>query len=133
MPDNLQQACKGVAFPLSVNPATGKFEMISGALAVRQSVCMILKTAKSERFVRPDYGSGIMGYTFMDVSATMLNLLSKELAGDIVRNEPRVDNVEVSFSRTDKEGCLLVNVSYTMKENNMIDNVVFPFDINREI
>ena len=74
-----------------------------------------------------------MGYTFMDVSATMLNLLSKELAGDIVRNEPRVDNVEVSFSRTDKEGCLLVNVSYTVKENNMIDNVEFPFDIDREI
>lgn len=129
---DLSDSGKGMEFPPKINPATGRFEMVSDTQAVRQSIYMILNTAKSERFVRPAYGSGILGYTFMETSATMLNLMSKELAGDITRNEPRVKNVDVSFSSSDREGGLLVYIDYTLRENDKADTVVFPFDINQE-
>ncbi len=132
MQQDLSGSCRGIKFPPKINPATGRFEMAFDTDAVRQSIYMILNTAKSERFVRPVYGSGILGYTFMETSATMLNFMSKELAGDIMRNEPRVKNVDVSFSSSDSEGGLLVYIDYTLRENDKADTVVFPFDINQE-
>ena len=35
-------------FPIDINPATGRFETVSGRERIRQSVMLILKTEKGE-------------------------------------------------------------------------------------
>ena len=45
------------------------------------------------------------------------------------------ENVKFLYRKTLEEATqeqIFQAVSYTVKENNMIDNVVFPFDIDRE-
>lgn len=118
---------RGMKFPPSVNMATGRFETVSDAQSVKESIYLILMTQKSERMARPNFGASIMNYTFMDTSVTMLNVMARELASDITQMEPRIDDVNVEVSPTEKEGCLIVNIGYTIRTTNVRDNMVFPF------
>ena len=118
---------RGMKFPPQINPATGRFVTSSGAESVKESIYLILMTAKTERILHPKFGSRIMNYTFMDTSLTMLNIMSRELTEDIINNEPRVDNVNIEIDARSKEGCLIISLQYRIIESNINDNLVFPF------
>jgi hypothetical protein len=123
---------KGMKFPPQIDEATGRFKVSSGAENIKESVYLILMTQKTERWIRPEYGSNIMNYTFLDTNSTMLNLMAMEITDDIILNEPRVKNVEVNIDALSKEGYLLVHIDYTIREDNTKDNIVFPFYLNIE-
>lgn len=118
---------RGMKFPPQINPATGRFVTVEGNESVKQSIYMIMMTQKTERFIRPEYGSNLMNYTFIDTGLTMLNIISREITKDIVNNEPRVDDVDVNIDAHSKSGCLIINIQYRVKETNTYDNMVFPF------
>lgn len=121
----------GMKFPPGVNPATGRFEMVSGAEGVKQSVYLILMTQKKERFIHPDFGSELMKFTFMDNQQAIFQLMAADLERDIRRGEPRVDNVKVSVESQSEEGVLNILVNYRVRETNQSDNIVFPFYLKK--
>ena len=118
---------RGMKFPPQINPATGRFETSSEGQSIKESIYLILMTQKTERFVRPDYGASLMRYTFMDTGVTALSMMSRELADDIRKQEPRIDYINVDIDSTSKQGCLLVNIQYRIIATNTKDNLVFPF------
>ncbi|MBO5278892.1 MAG: GPW/gp25 family protein [Lachnospiraceae bacterium] len=120
----------GMKFPPQVNPATGRFMVSTDRISVKESVYLILMTQKTERWVRPDFGSRLMSYTFMDTSATMLNIVAREITEDILSKEPRVADVMVDIDPNVKNGCLIVNIDYRIIADNTRDNLVFPFYLN---
>ena len=95
--------------------------------SVKESVYIILMTQKSERWIRPEFGSSLMNYTFMDTSTTMLNMMAREIARDLVSQEPRLADVNVRIDATSKQGCLIIYIDYLIRETNVRDNLVFPF------
>ena len=120
----------GMRFPPKVDPGTGRFALSSGPQNVKESVYIILMTAQGERWLDPTFGSSIMSYTFMDTSLTMLNLMSNDLRTLLMEQEPRITDVVVDIDPEVKEGCMLVNVEYTVVNTNTRDNLVFPFYLN---
>lgn len=122
----------GMKFPPQINPTTGRFTCVSGRESIKESVYLILMTQKTERFMRPEFGSSVMGYVFAQTDATMLNLIAHEIAGDIMRNEPRVEQVNVNMDQDSKPGCLFINVDYTVRGENVRENMVFPFYLGEE-
>lgn len=120
----------GMKFPPKINPATGRFEVVSGAASVKESVYLILMTQKTERWIRPEFGSSLMNYTFMNTNTTVLNMMAREIAGDLMRQEPRISDVEVKIDAKSKPGCLIIYIGYRIRETNVIDNLVFPFYLN---
>lgn len=120
----------GMKFPPQIDPGTGRFALSSGAQNVKESVYIILMTNRGERWLDPDFGSEIMRYTFMDTSLTMLNLLSSDLRTLLMEQEPRISDVTVDIDPEVKDGCMLVNVAYTVADTNTRDNLVFPFYLN---
>lgn len=124
---------QGMKFPPTINKATGRFEITSGRQNVRESIHMILLTQKTERFMRPDFGTGIMKYTFLDTSPSMLTLLERELRSDIESNEPRIKDVDIEFDTETKAGVLFVNINYTVRNENVRENIVFPFYLNADM
>lgn len=118
---------KGMKFPPQIDPATGRFEMAGYEDSVRQSIYLILMTQRSERIARPNFGSNIQSYTFMDVNATMLTLMNRELSMAILENEPRVSDVKISTEPQLQAGRLIINVVYTVAGSNSRQNLVFPF------
>jgi phage baseplate assembly protein W len=123
---------RGMKFPPQIDEATGRFKTSTGAERIKESIYLILMTQKTERWIRPEYGSNIMNYTFLDTNSTMLNLMSMEITRDLTMNEPRIKNVEVGIDAASKEGYLLVSIDYTIREDNTRDNLVFPFYLNLE-
>ena len=123
---------KGMKFPPQINPTTGRFVCVSGKESVRESVYLILMTQKTERKMRLDYGCNAAGYVFNSVDSTTLNLMSRELERDILKNEPRIENVSIKMDTTSKEGCLYINVDYQLRNGNVSENMVFPFYLGEE-
>lgn len=117
----------GMKFPPQINKSTGRFELSSGNQSVKESVYIILMTQKSERWIRPSFGSEIMSYTFTDVGATMLNIMQRDIADDIRKNEPRISDIEINMDATSRPGYLLIDIDYTVTATNTRDNLVFPF------
>ncbi len=122
----------GMKFPLQVNPATGRFDVSVGTQSVKESVYLILMTQKTERMARPSFGSTIVEYTFMDMTDTMMTMMSKDIREDILTQEPRIVDVDIDIVLRADKGCLLVNISYTLAEGNRKDNMVFPFYLDTE-
>ncbi len=118
---------KGIKFPLQINQATGRFVIAEKEESVKESVYIILMTQKEERFTRPDFGSNILSYTFMDTSVTRINMMARELEETILEQEPRISEVDVSIDPQLDKGCLIINIVYTIAESNTQDNLVFPF------
>jgi len=122
----------GVTFPPQVDPATGRFKMSVGPQSVRESVYLILMTQISERLTRPEFGTNTASYVFMDVNQTNLTIMKRDLADSILSQEPRISYVNIQTSMEAQQGYILINVDYTLAENNKRDNLVFPFYLNAE-
>lgn len=123
----------GMKFPPQINPATGRFMVSSEEQSVKESIYLILMTQKTERFVRPGYGSTLMSYTFMDVNATTLNMMRRTIMEQIMEQEPRVSDIEITMDTQTREGCLIVNIDYYVSATNQRDNLVFPFYLNADV
>lgn len=123
----------GMKFPPQINEATGRFMTSSAEQSVKESIYLILMTQRTERFARPGYGSNLMSYTFMDTNITELNMMKRDLTEQILTQEPRVGDVEITTDTQTKDGCLIVNIDYVVSETNQRDNLVFPFYLNAEV
>lgn len=120
----------GMKFPPQVDRATGRFAVSSEVESVKESVYLILMTQKTERFLRPEFGSDLMSYTFMDMNATSINMMIRSITEQILSQEPRVADVMITTDSQSRDGCLLVNIDYVIRSSNVRDNLVFPFYIN---
>ena len=122
----------GMKFPPQIDPGTGRFALSAGEQSVRESVYLILMTHQGERWLEPQFGSRMMSYAFMDSSPTTLRMMADELRDMILRQEPRVGEVDVDIAPNAKEGCLLVSITYRVAATNARDNLVFPFYLTGE-
>lgn len=120
----------GMKFPPQIDPGTGRFAVSEREASVKESVYLILMTNQGERWLEPGFGSRMMSYTFMDTSPTMLRMMSDDLRDIILRQEPRISNVNIDIDPESRDGCLIVSLEYTIAATNSIENMVFPFYLN---
>lgn len=117
----------GMKFPPQINPATGRVETSDEATSVRESIYIILMTARSERIVRPWFGTNMNQFIFADINYTTLNIISRELSESILSQEPRVARVEVNPEPDLDNGRLIMNIDYYLSGSHQQGNLVFPF------
>jgi phage baseplate assembly protein W len=119
---------RGWALPVGVDPATGGIALAEYEADIRQSILIILHTAKGERVMRPDFGCGIHDLVFEVVDVAMLTRVEAEVTEALRRYEARIDVMRVRADpRATTEGKLLVELEYRVRRTNQIGNLVFPF------
>ncbi|MBO6215232.1 MAG: GPW/gp25 family protein [Lachnospiraceae bacterium] len=118
---------KGMKFPPEINMATGRFMTVSEEESVRQSIYLILTTQVSERPMRPEFGSNLMSYTFMDINAGSIGWITRSIKEQIMLQEPRISDLDVNPEITDNSGRVLFDIRYRIAATNQEGNVVFPF------
>ena len=121
----------GMKFPPQIDPATGRFVTVSGNQAVKESLYLILMTQITERLVRPDFGSNIMSYTFMDTGTTMLSIFRRNITETIMSQEPRISDIDVDLEYRENQGAIIISINYMVASTNKRDNLVFPFYLDR--
>jgi phage baseplate assembly protein W len=98
---------------------------------IRESVLLILGTARGERVMRPEFGSRLHELVFATVNASTRSLVSHYATEALVQWEPRIDVLRVAVrSETASPGVLMVEVEYRVRSTNSIFNLVYPFYLN---
>ncbi len=118
---------QGMKFPPQINEATGRFVTVDKDEAIRQSLYLILMTQLGERPMRPEYGSQLMGYTFMDINPGTISWITRTIREQIALQEPRVSEVDIVPDIADNSGKVVFDIKYRVIETNTIGNLVFPF------
>lgn len=132
MADNYSNG-SGMKFPPQINKSTGRFMVSNGLTNIKESIYIILMTQKTERWLRPDFGSNLLSYAFIENNETIMNMLSLELTNTIIEQEQRVSDVSVTFEPGENSEYLIVNVDYYVKSQKENGKVTFPFYLNERI
>jgi phage baseplate assembly protein W len=119
----------GWAFPVRLDD-DHRVRLTAGANSIRQSIWLILGTARGERVMRPDFGCGIHDFVF-DVNDTgTATAVCQSVRDALTRWEPRIDVLDV-YAAPDVEDRhrLLIEINYQVRSSNSRFNLVYPFYI----
>jgi phage baseplate assembly protein W len=118
----------GWKFPLQVTPG-GRIAQARHEQRIEESVFLILSTAKGERAMLPGFGCGIHDLAFSPNTPVARSAIVASVRTALVQYEPRIDVLDVS-TEAQAENLLLIRISYRIRSNNAISNLVYPFYIN---
>jgi phage baseplate assembly protein W len=117
----------GTGFPLTLDAKTHGVVRAEYEESVRQSILIILGTAKGERVMRPDFGCGIHDLVFATMSASTIGRVDREVHEALLRHEPRIDVLGVTVTPDATGGVLLIDIEYEVRATNTAFNLVYPF------
>jgi uncharacterized protein len=127
----------GWSFPLEVvKQDEGKAkagELLSAEYeeSIRQSIWLILGTAKGDRVMRPDFGCGIYDFVFETNSALTAGRIEEEVRDALLFFEPRVDVLEVQVQPDGNGEILMISIDYQVRATDNMFNLVYPFYLER--
>lgn len=116
----------GIAFPLNAD-ADGALQRAAYEHSVRQSIQIILGTAKGERLMRPDFGCGIHELVFDSLTAATSGRVTAAVRDALLRFETRIDVRDVRVSSAGSGEVLLISIDYEVRATNNVFNLVYPF------
>jgi uncharacterized protein len=120
----------GWSFPISLDE-NGRIKMASDETSISQAIWTILGTAWGERVMHPDFGCGINDMVFAVNNAETAGRLSSVVKTALLQWEPRIDVLDVQVSNGENGSSLDINISYQVRSNNNIYNLVYPFYLER--
>lgn len=117
----------GWKFPVQTD-VLGNIVVSRGEDDIRESIWIIISTARGERMMRPEFGCGIHDLVFASINIGTLGLVEANVQEALTLFEPRIDVLKVEVSDKEAEqGRLLVNIDYRIRITNNEFNLVFPF------
>jgi hypothetical protein len=122
----------GWAFPVSAD-AAGALALSAYEESVRQSVWIILGTAKGERVMRPDFGCGIYDLVFDINGAATAGKVSRAVQDALLTFEPRIDVLKVDVTPAGNGEIMLISIDYEVRATNNVFNLVYPFYLERSV
>src|SRR5262245_40582311 len=108
----------GAGFPLRLDAKSGVFLHAEYEESVRQSILIILGTAKGERVMRPDFGCGIHDLVFQNLSAGTIGRVQQAVREALLRLEPRIDVTAVVVRKGAAGNVLEIHIEYEVRATN---------------
>ena len=120
----------GWKFPLQVTPG-GQIAQARYEQRIEESIFLILSTAQGERAMLPDFGCGIHDLVFAPNNAVTLSRVTQSVRKSLTSYEPRIDVLDVNAdSAPGQDNLLLIRISYRIRANNAVGNLVYPFYVS---
>lgn len=107
-------------------PIDGAFRPQEGISEVNQCIQLLIATVPGERVMRPEYGCRLYTKVWDNIDQVASEGL-KDIREAITNFEPRVDLVSVNSRIFRDTGRVLFAVEYRIKDTNVVENLVFPF------
>lgn len=106
----------------------GQIEVARYEDCVKQSIWMILGTAKGERIMRPNFGCGIHEKVFSANSLGTVGQIISDVRDALIEWEPRIDVLDVdTIADPQQPNVIFIQVNYQVRTTNNIFNLVYPF------
>ncbi len=120
----------GWKYPVSIK--NGKIVSSGGEDSIRESIIIILTTAKGERVMRPDFGCEINELVFAQNTTSTATLIEFYIKEALLKWEPRIEVLDVSATPDEDERDKIdINIEYMVKTTNTRDNLVYPFYLDK--
>jgi len=121
---------RGWSFPVRLHDKEGTILFSEYEQDIRESIWIILSTAKGERVMRPDFGCGIHDLVFEVINTTTLTEIQTQVEDALALFESRIDVVQVTAdSGGGVDGQLRISIDYVIRGTNNQLNLVYPFYI----
>ncbi|MGA1871575.1 MAG: GPW/gp25 family protein [bacterium] len=120
---------KGWKFPLELEES--KIKEARYEQSIRDSIWIILSTARGERVMRPDFGCGIHNLVFALNDAETMGRIRNDVNDALLEFEPRIDVMNVDVSSGDSGNLFLIQIEYQVLTTNTRYNLVYPFYLDR--
>ena len=122
----------GWQFPVEKDTTKQRIAMAEYEESVRQSILIILSTAKGERVMRPDFGCDIYNLVFAPNNAATRGLAEAYVEEALLLWEPRIKVLDVMVRTGGENGeVLIINIEYMVRTTDNRFNLVFPFYLDR--
>jgi phage baseplate assembly protein W len=119
---------RGWAFPVQLDGATGQVAWAEHETDIRQSIRIIIETARGERVMRPDFGCGIHDLVFDAADTALLQRVRSEVDAALTRYEARIELQRIDVDAPPgTDGQLLIELEYRVRLTNQVGNLVYPF------
>jgi hypothetical protein len=119
---------RGWAYPVQIDPNTGSVAVAEYEADIRQSILIILQTARGERVMRPDFGCGIHDLVFDVIDVTTLTRIETAVMESMIKYEARIEMIAVRADPFEAaNGLLLIELEYRVRLTNQLGNLVYPF------
>lgn len=116
---------KGLKFPFSVK----KTKMLAsvGEEAIKESIMLILGTARGERVMQPDFGCRLNEMVFASNDLNTATLIQTYVEEALLNWEPRIEVQSITTNMSRQEPIIEINIEYVIKSSNSKSNLVYPF------
>ncbi len=104
----------GWSFPFTIQAARGRIAVVAHEVDIKQSIRILLSTAKGERVMRPDFGCGIRQMVFMpinDATSGLTRIMVHQALERWLGFLIEVNSVVVET----EESTLLIDINYTVR------------------
>jgi len=128
----MAQSFLGIGWGFPVAPdASGALAVAAYEESVRQSVWIVLGTAKGERAMRPEFGCGIHDLVFERNTVATAGKVTQSVREALLLFEPRIELLDVAVESRRSGELLEISVDYRVRATNTAFNLVFPFYLER--
>lgn len=118
---------RGWKFPITIDERGG-IALSEYDKKIRESIVIILSTAKGERVMRPDFGCDIHDFAFSVINTSRLTLIKSAVKEALLLWEPRIEVLDVeTFTEKINDGILSIGINYKIRTTNTVFNMVYPF------
>lgn len=122
----------GVGWGFPVQFESHRLELAEYEESIRQSIRLILETARGERVMRPDFGCGIHERVFAVNGSTTHGLVTDDVQDALLRWEPRIEVLDVTVTAGGaEEEVLFISIDYRVRSTDSRANLVYPFYLAR--
>jgi uncharacterized protein len=122
----------GISFPFRTD-GQGRLAMNHLEDQIRQSIMLILQTARGERVMRPEFGAGLSDLAFAPVTFASSALAENAVKEALMRFEPRVEvlTVKATYNPRPEGDSLYIDLDYRVRQTDSVFNLVYPFYLER--
>ena len=117
-------------FDFAPHPVTGDVLKVKDSISVKRGIRNILLTENTERLFQPDFGSGLKGLLFEQMSDITAQLLEDEVRSAIDSWEERADLLEIIV--TPDEEYNRYRVAVTFRIINQLEEQILEVYLQRE-
>lgn len=116
---------RGWTYPLAVQ--RGSVRSSGGEDSIRDSIILILSTARGERVMRPDFGCRLNELVFSPNTMSTATLLRSFIEEALQNWEPRIEVDDITVTPRSDRSELEVSIDYSIRASNSKYNLVYPF------
>src|SRR5262245_49350192 len=113
-------------------PSLKHFALAEYEESIKQSIRIILFTAKGERVMRPDFGCGLHELVFAPNDAATRGMAEHHVSEALRLWEPRIEVLRVKATASGaQDEVLRISIDYRVRTTDSRFNLVYPFYLER--